>query len=121
VRVNNDNNHYSEPVPPVNQSPTVKDKWQELNEQLQADVDDIGFIDNQTGNLIAENCQRWEATVKVLNKAKKEGVIEEYKEIASGVYEIKLPGTLIWENRAFHEIEIYHQLRRWRDMSYSVN
>ena len=54
-------------------------------------------------------------SIKVLNKAKKEGVIEEYKEIASGVYEIKLPGTLIWENRAFHEIEIYHQLRRWRE------
>lgn len=322
VRVNNDNSHYSEPIPSVNQIPTVKDKWQELSEQLQADVDDIGRIDNQTGNLIAENCQRWEAavpqekrwnaisnivrrdgtslkhlsnyavnhnplwreswgvtlasyhnfeqeltwvdtdvrndalvsmgfdipatveikagnltnrqgkviglngenttpilvkvdgfnnyfhwselevveetsrfrsytsaseaqeyleepqesdleleptpldkaidvliqgdwediriifnqypevkgeawnalcieqkrrviditpdSVKVLNKAKKEGVIEEYKEIASGVYEIKLPGTLIWENRAFHEIEIYHQLRRWRDMSYSV-
>ncbi|MGB3650277.1 MAG: hypothetical protein WBA41_03585 [Rivularia sp. (in: cyanobacteria)] len=322
VRVNDDN-HYSEPIPSVNQIPTVKDKWQELNEQLQADVDDIGFLDRQTGNLIAENCQRWEAavpqekrwnaiasitnrdgtslkhlsnyavnhnpqwretwgatlasyqnfeqeltwvgtdirndalvsmgfdipatveikignlrnrqgkviglngenitpilvkvdgfnnyfhwselevveetsrfrsytsaseaqeyleepqesdieleptpldkaidvliqgdwkdiriifnqypeikgeawnalsveqkrrviditpeSVKVLNKAKKEGVIEEYKEITNGVYEIKLPGTLIWENRAFHEIEIYHQLRRWRDMSYSVN
>ncbi|MEA5594756.1 hypothetical protein [Rivularia sp. UHCC 0363] len=322
VRVNDDN-HYSEPIPSVNQIPTVKDKWQELSEQLQADVDDIGFLDHQTGNLIAENCQRWEAavpqekrwnaisnivrhdgtslkhlsnyavnhnplwretwgatlasyqnfeqelawvdtdvrndalvsmgfdipatveiktgnlrnrqgkviglngenitpilvkvdgfnnyfhwselevveetsrfrsytsaseaqeyleepqesdleleptpldkaidvliqgnwedirnifnqypeikgeawnslcieqkrrviditpdSVKVLNKAKKEGVIEEYKEITNGVYEIKLPGTLIWENRAFHEIEIYHQLRRWRDMSYSVN
>ncbi|MDY6900508.1 MAG: hypothetical protein SWZ49_20895, partial [Cyanobacteriota bacterium] len=54
-------------------------------------------------------------STRVLNKAKKEGVIEEYKEIANGVYEIKLPGTLIWENRAFHEIEIYHQLRRWRE------
>ncbi len=54
-------------------------------------------------------------SIKVLNKAKKEGVIEEYKEIANGVYEIKLPGTLIWENRAFHEIEIYHQLRKWRE------
>ena len=323
VRVNDDN-HYSEPIPSVNQIPTVKDKWQELSEQLQADVDDIGRIDNQTGNLIAENCQRWEAavpqekrwnaianivrhdgtslkhlsnyavnhnpqwretwgatlanyhnfeqeltwvdtdvrndalismgfdipatvevktgnlrnrqgkviglngenitpilvkvdgfnnyfhwselevveeisrfrtynsapeaqeyleepqesdleleptpldkaidvliqgnwedirnifnqypeikgeawnalsveqkrrviditpeSVKVLNKAKKEGVIEEYKEITNGVYEIKLPGTLIWESRAFHEIEIYHQLRRWREnMSYSAN
>ena len=316
VRVNDDN-HYSEPIPSVNQIPTVKDKWQELSEQLQADVDNIGFLDRQTGNLIAENCQRWEAavpqekrwnaianivrrdgtslkhlsnyavnhnpqwretwgatlasyqnfeqeltwvdtdvrndalvsmgfdipatveiktgnlrnrqgkviglngenitpilvkvdgfnnyfhwselevveetsrfrsytsgseaqeyleepqesdieleptpldkaidvliqgdwkdiriifnqypevkgeawnalcveqkrrviditpdSVKVLNKAKKEGVIEEYKEIANGVYEIKLPGTLIWEKRAFHEIEIYHQLRRWRE------
>ncbi|NJO64132.1 MAG: hypothetical protein HC836_39950 [Richelia sp. RM2_1_2] len=316
VRVNDDN-HYSEPIPSVNQIPTVKDKWQELSEQLQADVDNIGFLDRQTGNLIAENCQRWEAAVpqdkkwnaisnivrhdgtllkhlsnyavnhnpqwretwgatlasyhnfeqeltwvdtdvrndalismgfdipatveiktgnlrnrqgkviglngenitpilvkvdgfnnyfhwseleiveetssfrsyasaseaqeyleepqesdleleptpldkaidvliqgdwedirivfnqypevkekawnalsveqkqrviditpdsiKVLNNAKKQGVIEEYKETASGVYEIKLPGTLIWENRAFHEIEIYHQLRRWRE------
>ena len=54
-------------------------------------------------------------SIRVLNKAKKEGVIEEYKEIANGVYKIKLPGTLIWENRAFHEIEIYHQLRKWRE------
>ncbi len=61
-------------------------------------------------------------SIKVLNKAKKEGVIEEYKEIASGVYKIKLPGTLIWENRAFHEIEIYHQLRKWREnISCSAN
>lgn len=62
VRVNDDN-HYSEPIPSVNQIPTVKDKWQELNEQLQADIDDIGFLGRQTGNLIAENCQRWEAAV----------------------------------------------------------
>ncbi|MGB6295079.1 MAG: hypothetical protein WBF90_02700 [Rivularia sp. (in: cyanobacteria)] len=54
-------------------------------------------------------------SIRVLNKAKKEGVIEEYKEIANGVYEIKLPGMLIWESRAFDEIEIYHQLRRWRE------
>ncbi|NJM22625.1 MAG: hypothetical protein HC836_27670 [Richelia sp. RM2_1_2] len=54
-------------------------------------------------------------SIKVLNKTKKEGVIEEYKEIANGVYKIKLPGTLIWENRAFQEIEIYHQLRKWRE------
>ena len=54
-------------------------------------------------------------SIKVLNQAKKEGVIEEYKEIAKGVYKIKLPGTLIWESRAFHEIEIYHQLRKWRE------
>ncbi len=61
-------------------------------------------------------------SIKVLNKAKKEGVIEEYKEIASGVYKMKLPGTLIWENRAFHEIEIYHQLRKWREnISCSAN
>jgi hypothetical protein len=60
-------------------------------------------------------------SIRVLNKAKKEGVIEEYKEIANGVYEIKLPGRLIWENRAFHEIEIYHQLRKWREnISYSA-
>jgi hypothetical protein len=61
-------------------------------------------------------------SIRVLNKAKKEGVIEEYKEIANGVYKIKLPGTLIWENRAFHEIEIYHQLRKWREnISCSAN
>ncbi|MEM9926909.1 MAG: hypothetical protein AAF915_24725 [Cyanobacteria bacterium P01_D01_bin.50] len=60
-------------------------------------------------------------SIKVLNQAKKEGVIEEYKEIAKGVYKIKLPGTLIWESRAFHEIEIYHQLRKWREnISYSA-
>ena len=61
-------------------------------------------------------------SIRVLNKAKKEGVIEEYKEIANGVYKIKLPGTLIWENRAFHEIAIYHQLRKWREnISCSAN
>ena len=54
-------------------------------------------------------------TVKVLNQAKKEGVIEEYKEIAVGVYQIKRPGTILWEQRAFHEIEIRHLLRGWRE------
>ena len=54
-------------------------------------------------------------TVKVLNQAKKEGVIAEYKEIAVGVYRIKLLGAILWEQRAFHEIEIRHYLRGWRE------
>ncbi|MEO1377045.1 MAG: hypothetical protein AAFW70_22680 [Cyanobacteria bacterium J06635_10] len=54
-------------------------------------------------------------TVKVLLSAKKEGVIEEYKEIALGVYQIKRPGTILWEQRAFHEIEIRHYLRKWHE------
>ena len=89
-----------------NQYPEVKVKaWNALSVEQKRRVIDI------TPN-----------SITVLNKAKKEGVIEEYKEIANGVYEIKLPGTLIWETRAFHEIEIYHQLRRWReDISCSAN
>ncbi|MEO1378124.1 MAG: hypothetical protein AAFW70_28395, partial [Cyanobacteria bacterium J06635_10] len=54
-------------------------------------------------------------TVKVLNQAKKDGVIQEYKEIAVGVYQIKLPSTILWEQRAFHEIEIRHYLKGWRE------
>ena len=54
-------------------------------------------------------------TTKLLGKAKKEGVIQEFKEIAAGVYQIKLPGALLWEQRAYHEIEIRHYLRQWRE------
>lgn len=53
--------------------------------------------------------------VKVLNQARKEGVIAEYKEIAVGVYQVKLPGKLLWEQRAFHEIEIRHYLEGWSE------
>ncbi|MEO0685869.1 MAG: hypothetical protein AAFY76_12695, partial [Cyanobacteria bacterium J06649_11] len=82
-----------------NQHPEIKEKaWNALSKEQKRRVIDIT-----------------PESIKVLNQAKKEGVIQEYKEIAKGVYEIKLPGTLIWENRAFHEIEIYHQLRRWRE------
>ncbi|BAY87748.1 hypothetical protein NIES267_72720 (plasmid) [Calothrix parasitica NIES-267] len=57
--------------------------------------------------------------VKVLNLAKKDGVISEYKEIAVGVYQVKLPGKILWEQRAYHEIEIRHYLKGWREkMSY---
>ena len=94
---------------------------------IQGDWEDIRNIFNQYPEIKE---QAWNAlskeqkrrviditpdSIRVLNKAKKEGVIEEYKEITKGVYEIKLPGTLIWENRAFHEIEIYHQIRKWRE------
>lgn len=54
-------------------------------------------------------------TTKLLGKAKKEGVIQEFKEIAAGVYQIKLPGALLWEQRAYHEIEIRHYLRQWQE------
>ncbi|MGB3653687.1 MAG: hypothetical protein WBA41_21075 [Rivularia sp. (in: cyanobacteria)] len=105
--------------------PTPLDKG--IDVLIQGDWEDIISIFNQYPEVKVE---AWNAlsneqkrrvigitpdSVKVLNGAKKEGVIEEYKEIANGVYEIKLPGTLIWENRAFHEIEIYHQLRKWRE------
>ncbi|WP_414620798.1 hypothetical protein [Calothrix sp. CCY 0018] len=50
-------------------------------------------------------------TTKLLAKAKREGVIQEFKEIAAGMYQIKLPGALLWEQKAFHEIEIIHYLR----------
>ncbi|MGB3637418.1 MAG: hypothetical protein WBA39_07565 [Rivularia sp. (in: cyanobacteria)] len=82
-----------------NQYPEIKEQaWNALSREQQQRVTDI----------VPE-------TIRVLNKAKKEGVISEYKEIANGVYKIKLPNTLIWESRAFHEIEIYHQLRKWRE------
>ena len=82
-----------------NQHPEIKEKaWNALSKEQKRRVIDIT-----------------PESIKVLNQAKKEDVIEEYKEIAKGVYKIKLPGTLIWENRAFHEIEIYHQLRKWRE------
>ena len=82
-----------------NQHPEVKEQaWDALSKEQKRRVIDIT-----------------PDSIRVLNKAKKEGVIEEYKEIANGVYKIKLSGTLIWENRAFHEIEIYHQLRKWRE------
>ncbi|MEL6457336.1 MAG: hypothetical protein AAFQ91_03645 [Cyanobacteria bacterium J06621_15] len=82
-----------------NQHPEIKEQaWNALSKEQKRRVIDIT-----------------PESIRVLNKAKKEGVIEEYKEIAKGVYKIKLPGTLIWESRAFHEIEIYHQLRRWRE------
>ena len=35
--------------------------------------------------------------------------------IANGVYKNKRPNAWIWESRAFHEIEIYHQVRKWRE------
>lgn len=53
--------------------------------------------------------------VRVLNIAKKDGVISEYKEIAVGVYQVKLPGKILWEQRAYHEIEMRHYLKSWRD------
>jgi hypothetical protein len=81
------------------QYPEVKEQaWNALSREQQQRVTDI----------VPE-------TIRVLNKAKREGVISEYKEIANGVYKIKLPDTLLWESRAFHEIEIYHQLRKWRE------
>ncbi|MEO1432614.1 MAG: hypothetical protein AAFV71_26780, partial [Cyanobacteria bacterium J06633_8] len=88
-----------------NQHPEIKEQaWNALSKEQKRRVIDIT-----------------PDSIRVLNKAKKEGAIEEYKEIANGVYEIKLPGTLIWENRAFHEIEIYHQIRKWREnISYSA-
>ncbi|MEO1431159.1 MAG: hypothetical protein AAFV71_19275, partial [Cyanobacteria bacterium J06633_8] len=82
-----------------NQHPEIKEQaWNALSTEQQRRVNSI----------VPE-------TIRVLNKAKRESVISEYKEITNGVYKIKLPDTLIWESRAFHEIEIYHQLRKWRE------
>lgn len=82
-----------------NEHPEIKEQaWNALSSQQKRRVVDIT-----------------PETVKVLNQAKKEGVIAEYKEIAVGVYQIKLPGTILWEQRAFHEIEIRHYLRGWRE------
>ena len=53
--------------------------------------------------------------VKVLNQAKKDRVIQEYKDIAVGVYQIKLPNALLWEQRAYHEIEIRYYLQKRRE------
>ena len=82
-----------------NEHPEIKEQaWNALSSQQKRRVVDIT-----------------PETVKVLNQAKKEGVIAEYKEIAVGVYRIKRPGTILWEQRAFHEIEIRHYLRGWQE------
>ncbi len=105
--------------------PTPLDKG--IDALIQGDWENIRNIFNQypetkeqAWNALSREQQRRvnsivPETIRVLNKAKREGVISEYKEIANGVYKMKLPNTLIWESRAFHEIEIYHQLRKWRE------
>ena len=80
-----------------NQHPEIKEQaWNALSSEQKRRVVDIT-----------------PETVKVLNQARKDGVIQAYKEIAAGVYQVKLPNKLLWEQRAFHEIEIRHYLRRW--------
>ncbi|MEO0844010.1 MAG: hypothetical protein AAF063_34765, partial [Cyanobacteria bacterium J06643_5] len=82
-----------------NQNPGIKEEaWSALNTKQRQRVIDI------TPEI-----------VKVLNQAKREGVIAEYKEIAVGVYQVKLPGKLLWEQRAYHEIEMRHYLKGWRE------
>ncbi|MEM7555370.1 MAG: hypothetical protein AAF378_14960 [Cyanobacteria bacterium P01_A01_bin.84] len=53
--------------------------------------------------------------VKVLNQAKKDGVIAEYKEFATGMYRLKRPSTILWEPRVFNEFEVRHFLKVWRE------
>ena len=82
-----------------NQNPGIKEEaWSALNTKQRQRVIDI------TPEI-----------VKVLNIAKKDGVISEYKEIAVGVYQVKLPGKILWEQRAYHELEMRHYLRGWRE------
>ena len=44
-------------------SQTVEERWEELAQQLIDDVNNIGRISPDCGQLIVESCQRWEATV----------------------------------------------------------
>ena len=57
------NNKYNESKFSANQSQTVEERWLELNERLQKDIETLDYISNQTGNLIIENCLSWEAAV----------------------------------------------------------
>ena len=52
--------------------------------------------------------------VNVLNQARREGIIEEYKEFTTGMYRIKRPSTILWEPRIFNEFEVRHYLEVWR-------
>lgn len=52
--------------------------------------------------------------VKLLNQAKKDGVIEEFKEFATGMYRLKRPSTILWEPRIFNEFDVRHYLEVWR-------
>ncbi|MGB3653420.1 MAG: hypothetical protein WBA41_19675, partial [Rivularia sp. (in: cyanobacteria)] len=98
-----------------------------VNVLIQGSWEDIRNIFNQYPGIKAQAWNTLSATqkqrvisitpetTKVLNNAKKEGVIQEFKEIAVGVYQIKMPNALLWEQRAFHEIEIRHYLKKWRE------
>ncbi|MEO1372828.1 MAG: hypothetical protein AAFW70_00595 [Cyanobacteria bacterium J06635_10] len=66
VRENSSDYYYNEPVVPVNQ--TVEDKWQQLNQQLKADIESDNEISFETGELIFENCLSWEAAVPVTKR-----------------------------------------------------
>lgn len=54
-------------------------------------------------------------TVKILNQAKRDRIIAEYKEVGIRVYQIKLPGKILWEQRTFHEIEIPQYLEALKE------
>ena len=54
---------YTEPPVTSNQNQTVEENWQQLKQQLKVDIEDIGEISQETGQLIFENCQQWEAGV----------------------------------------------------------
>ena len=64
--VENDANDYSEPVIQVNE--TVENKWQRLNQLLIADIGSMGEISQESGQLIFEACQQWEAAVPTNKK-----------------------------------------------------
>ncbi|MEO0685619.1 MAG: hypothetical protein AAFY76_11395, partial [Cyanobacteria bacterium J06649_11] len=64
VRDNSENSiSYTEPPVTSNQNQTIEENWQQLNQQLKVDIEDIGEVSQETGQLIFENCQRWEAAV----------------------------------------------------------
>ncbi|MEO1378574.1 MAG: hypothetical protein AAFW70_30800, partial [Cyanobacteria bacterium J06635_10] len=57
----NNDNDYTQPQP--NQEQTVEEKWQQLNQQLKADINSNDEVSQEIGQLIFESCQAWEATV----------------------------------------------------------
>ena len=89
-------------------------------DKIVVDEPSIIAIDKNTNKVLAigrEAMQMHEKTHENIKTIRplKDGVIAEYKEIAVGVYQVRLPGKILWEQRAYHEIEMRHYLRGWRE------
>ena len=65
VEDESESNDYDNNKPDIksNQSQTVEEKWSELNQQLKVDIENTGEVSLNTGQLIFESCQHWEAAV----------------------------------------------------------
>ncbi|MEL6163555.1 MAG: hypothetical protein AAFR37_07265 [Cyanobacteria bacterium J06628_3] len=65
VEDESESNDYDNNEPDIksNQSQTVEEKWSQLNQQLETDIENIGVVSKENGQLIFESCQQWEAAV----------------------------------------------------------